>query len=149
MLEKESMSMNMNMKRIEWSDELSVGNDHIDAQHRNIIRMINRLVESREVSMRSIDVNDALTRLMHFMREHFLDEEALMRKNGYPHLEEHMKEHRHFAEKLTELFMVEDDERLRKTIPFLRNWLVGHLATQDMKCRSYLTERNDGANERG
>lgn len=125
------------MKRIEWSDELSVGNDHIDAQHRNIVEMINRLVDNPEVSMRSSDTINALTNLMNFMREHFRDEEELMRKNGYPHLEEHVKEHRHFAEKLTQLFVVENDELLRKTIPFLRGWLVGHLATQDMKCRSY------------
>jgi len=127
----------MSMKSIEWSDELSVGNDHIDAQHKNIIRMINRLIESPEGNRRSKDVIDALTRLMKFMREHFRDEEALMKKNGYPHLEEHIKEHRHFAEKLMELFLVEDDELLRRTIPFLRDWLVGHLASQDMKCRSY------------
>jgi len=125
------------MKSIEWSDELSVGNDHIDDQHRNIVQMINRLVENEEVSMRSIDAIDALTRLMNFMREHFRDEEELMRKNGCPYLEEHVKQHRYFAEKLTELFVVENDELLRKTIPFLRDWLVGHLASQDMKCRSY------------
>lgn len=126
------------MKSIEWSQELSVGNDHIDAQHRDIIRMINRLVERRDESMSSVDIADALTSLMQFMRQHFNDEEALMKKNGYPRLEEHVKEHMRFAEKLTELFFVEDDELLHRTIPFLRDWLVGHLAAEDMKVRPYL-----------
>ncbi|HXH71438.1 MAG TPA: bacteriohemerythrin [Mariprofundaceae bacterium] len=126
------------MKSIEWSDELSVGNDHIDAQHRDIIEMINKLVMSRDDSLDSADVADALTGLMQFMRQHFRDEEELMRKNGCPWIEEHVREHVRFAEKLTELFMMEDKELIRRTIPFLRDWLVGHLATEDMKSRPYL-----------
>jgi len=126
------------MKVIEWSDELSVGNEHIDAQHRDIIKMVNRLVESRDQSLNASDVSHALTSLMQFMKQHFKDEEEMMRKNGCPWLDEHVKEHIHFAERLTEIFTTADDDLLRRTIPFLRDWLVGHLATEDMKSRSYL-----------
>jgi len=126
------------MGSIEWSPELSVGNEHIDAQHRDIIRMVNKLVESRDQSLNAADVSSALTNLMQFMKQHFKDEEELMHKNGCPWADEHVKQHVYFAERLTEIFTTADDDLLRKTIPFLRDWLVGHLASEDMRIRPYL-----------
>ena len=76
-----------------WDDAYSVGVASLDAQHKVLIDLINRL---HVIEERGGDLSGVLDRLDWYVRHHFAVEEALMRGAGYQRLTAHIAEHREF-----------------------------------------------------
>ena len=98
----------MIVRSIDWTPDLSVGDDELDADHREMIGILNRLTES----ISSDSVEDMLSAIFDDLRNHtyahFSREEARLTKTQYPFFEGHKAEHERFAHQ---------PERIGRAIP--------------------------------
>jgi len=123
---------------IEWTPNLSTGVPVLDEQHKAIFQWLAEL-ETASVDQRTLFGVYVITRLKHYMREHFAAEEAMMKAAGYPDLEQHLAEHALFRSKLEELQLKSISEDISTdTVRFLNHWLVNHIAKSDTAYVPYL-----------
>jgi hemerythrin len=126
---------------MEWNEELSLGNDFLDNEHKGIIRLLNALKSYGDSTFRSDSIiSKLLSSLRIEVGKHFIDEELLMKHNGCPisKLNEHTKGHAMIMMRLAETHNV-SEEALHKKIPFLSEMLILHMTKVDYGCISYLT----------
>ncbi len=131
------------MKRIEWRDEFSVGVEEIDAQHRQLIGLINELADAKGADGASDLVSDILSRLVDYVAYHFGNEEKYMVRFDYEDLVPHRQEHRAFIRKVQDLRRgyLEDRETLSDDLSaFLMEWLETHILGTDRKYRQCFHE---------
>lgn len=123
---------------IEWTSTLSTGIPLLDEQHQEIFQWLAEL-ERAAVDERTLFGVYAITRLKHYMREHFAAEEALMKAAGYPGLAAHIAEHAEFRTRLAEFQIKAIGEDVTPdTVDFLVSWLTRHIAGIDMAYVPYL-----------
>lgn len=123
---------------IEWTPALATGNEQLDEQHKAIFQWLTEL-EHAAADQRTLFGVYAITRLKHYMREHFAAEEALMKATGYPDLVAHQAEHATFRARLGELQLKSIGEDIScDTVEFLKSWLCNHIAKTDMAYVPYL-----------
>ena len=84
-----------------WIERYAIGDDLVDAQHRRLLEMINTLHSALAAKGSSDVVREVITQLVEYSREHFVAEEALMARIGYPGLPYHKKLHVAMIKKLT------------------------------------------------
>ncbi|MBU0621223.1 MAG: bacteriohemerythrin [Gammaproteobacteria bacterium] len=126
-----------------WKPEYSVNIKTIDAQHQELVNILNRLfvaVSMREGDKAIAGILDALTS---YTQTHFALEERLMREAKYKDLEPHMAEHRKLLEELDRLakkFMLEEKPIYFEMLGFLKSWLKGHILGVDTKYSAALQE---------
>ena len=123
---------------IEWTPKLSTGVPLLDEHHKTLFQGLAEL-ECAALEQRTLFGVYALTRLKHYVRDHFAAEEAMMKAAAYPRLEEHMAEHAAFRTKLGELLVKSIGQDISvDTISFLKDWLVNHIGKTDMAYVPYL-----------
>ncbi len=114
--------------KIEWTSDLSVGVDSIDAQHKELFKRTNDLLEA---CMRGEGTDTVVTTigfLTQYVIEHFNAEEEVMRRAKFSGYAEHARLHREFR-KTVEAFA---DEVVRKgagtdTVVKVNRLIVGWL----------------------
>lgn len=122
----------------QWTPALSTGVTVLDDQHKAIFQWLAEL-ESASDDQRTLFGVYVITRLKHYMREHFAAEEAMMQAAAYPGLEQHLAEHAVFRAKLDELQLKSIGEDISsETVRFLNHWLTNHIAKSDMAYVPYL-----------
>ena len=124
---------------IKWSDELSLGIERIDSEHRHLINLSNSLISSTQSKNK-----DELTKCFHRLREytvfHFKNEEQYLEEIGYPELEKHKTEHRLLKLEVKEFqHKAYRNESLKPkdVFQFIRHWLIEHVLNMDMKYKTY------------
>jgi len=123
---------------IEWTPDLSTGVPLLDEHHKMIFQWLAEL-ESASADQRTLFGVYAITRLKHYIRDHFAAEEALMKSVAYPGLAGHMAAHAEFRARLGELQIRSIQEDISAdTVLFLKDWLTHHIATTDMAYVPYL-----------
>ena len=70
------------MALLVWQDDLNIGIDVIDQQHRRI-EMLNHL-HVAQASMRRAAVGEVIDEVVDYTMSHFAFEEELMEEAGYP-----------------------------------------------------------------
>ncbi len=120
------------------NDQLFTGHPAIDEQHSELVRCLDEL-EMATVEQRTLLAVYCMTRLKHCVRNHFADEEAVMRQCGFPGLEEHIKRHKEFSASLLDfqLKSIQRDVTI-EMVDFLRDQIIRHLIDEDMKYVPYL-----------
>ena len=132
------------MEKIIWNENLSVGVAEIDRQHKQLVGILNQLLDMQGVTVASETISDTLTRMTDYADYHFNSEEGLMQKYAYPEYETHHKEHVAFMRKTAELAM--GTMAYRQTIPtelldYLKTWLLQHILVSDMKYKPFFEEK--------
>lgn len=125
---------------MKWTSALATGHATIDEQHRGLFRCLEEL-EMATAEQRTLLAVYSITRLKHYVREHFETEEAVMRQCEFPRLREHIAEHETFRIKMIELqskAIVLDVST--EMVEFLADWLVDHVAGSDLAYVPYLKE---------
>ena len=132
------------MEKIIWNEKYSVGLAEIDKQHKKLIVMINKLIDSRNVSVRSEIISDTLTDMTNYAMYHFQAEEALMEEHEYPRQDAHHKEHMGFIRKTAELASatVEHEQAVpEELLAYLGNWLIAHILKSDMGYKDFFKDK--------
>lgn len=130
------------MALLHWKPNLSVGNTAIDGDHKRLIDLFNRLHFMSLVGDDDQAVAEVLEELLTYVRVHFAREEAMMRRCGYPGLEDHRHRHREFASRLRG-FIGDFNARpelfdMAAFYDFVAEWLLVHVLDEDMKLVPFL-----------
>lgn len=131
------------MKRIEWTDALSVGISEIDAQHKRIIEMINELADAAQGG-KDLDLKAAVSEFTDYTKVHFVTEEKYMDRFCYAGYDAHIEEHMLCSMKAVEFvseFLAGDESLLENMVTYLREWFVSHISGTDKELGRYLTAR--------
>jgi hemerythrin len=132
--------MGVKMENISWKDEYSVGVEKFDHQHQHLFEITNKLIEHLGTTENQELVSDTLTEMINYAREHFTDEEVLMREYGYPEIESHKNQHDYFINTTAELavsFMDNRSTTAGEIAEFLILWLTTHILKSDMKYKEF------------
>lgn len=78
---------------VQWSDDLSVGVELIDTQHKELIKSVNQLTEAMWDGRGQEETGKLLAFLADYVVTHFGSEERLMVKNQFPGYEAHKEAH--------------------------------------------------------
>lgn len=141
---------------IVWRDALSVGNDSIDADHRFLLSLINRLEQVLTTDQPSADLLAAIDRLRNYTHEHFGREERIMLNLAYAKYDVHKHAHGELIEQLEQVTrpIRELGESMPATtanlpaamrdgvIELLRHWLLDHILKEDLKLKPLLAARS-------
>ncbi|HBB90305.1 MAG: hypothetical protein A2X22_05765 [Bacteroidetes bacterium GWF2_49_14] len=125
---------------LEWNPELSVDNESLDKQHRELFRIINTILDSEGIEVQSEEFAEILTRLTNYVLKHFKDEEAYMHQIGYPKLKEHALEHKDYSRKVAmyNVGTMDRDPSLPANLSsFLQDWWLDHVKVSDQEYRRY------------
>ena len=134
------------MTRFEWKAEYSVNDDKIDAQHQELIAIINELAEQLQGATVSADEARAVfDHLAAYVTAHFAYEEGRIADAGYPaelvaaHQAEHNKILRQVQD-FEQVFEGGDASALEQLMPFLYgDWLIHHICGTDKDYVPYIT----------
>lgn len=124
------------MNKIHWVKGFSVGEDSMDRQHQQIIKMINSLIDSVDEHTTIAVLPTTLSEMINYALSHFQDEERLMADMDYPQRKEHAALHREFKEKVVKFCAANNANRpglAKELTDYLRSWLVDHILIEDMK----------------
>ena len=134
---------------VEWDSRFSIGIPQIDAQHKQLILMTNKLYKACQYSGDSAkeQFRATIREAVGYIRYHFTSEEKIMERIEYPGMEDHKREHRDFIQEVLE--QVKDFEEGKRFVPhmfvrFLRDWVLSHIALTDTYLGEYLLHQRRG-----
>lgn len=119
---------------IQWNLSLATGVRQIDLQHQELIDIINDLEAAHLAGQSERALQELLPKLSTYVLFHFGTEEAMMRGRSDcdAHAQQHVVEHRIFAERVAALKEHGDkDEALGPFVEYLKSWLVSHILETD------------------
>jgi len=129
-----------------WRQDLSIGVEQIDHQHKELFARINHLLNACTEGKGREEVGGVIGFLEEYVVTHFGHEEALMADHGYPEMREHKSFHAHFIQEFN--LLKERFEKEGATIYFVIqvnqvvvDWLVGHIQRVDKKLGLFLQGR--------
>lgn len=131
------------MALLQWSEKMSVGIPELDADHKELIRVINQLAADANDADRLGAVRQSLFALLRYAEYHFAREEKVMTACRFHGIDEHKHEHRDFLSRIRDLnrrfdrdpegsAQVVNEALLR----FLQDWLNHHILIEDMAYRT-------------
>ncbi|WP_461255741.1 bacteriohemerythrin [Treponema sp. R80B11-R83G3] len=134
----------MDENLVTWDDSYSVGFEHIDNQHKELVKMVNELYTACKMGALKEDIVylHTVSKALEYARVHFSDEEKYMGIASYPELNEHKKQHEEFVveiKKSVKLFEIGETAPI-ELANFLKNWLLNHIAISDKKYAPYLAK---------
>lgn len=127
---------------LEWTGDLSVGDEEIDDQHRELFRRVARVLEATQRGE-----PEELSGIVQYLHEyavgHFGAEEARMRESRFPGYARHKAEHDRFV---SDLLVIARDLDRKGPGAFLslrvNHWLVGwvkeHVSGTDAELAAFL-----------
>ena len=136
-------------KFVEWTEELSVGIEEIDEQHKVLAGLVNEMHEAIQEHHAHDAVRGILDRLASYTKTHFVVEESLMRILNYPDYETHKGEHDALIDQISALQEKLDAGKASvnfELMHFLKVWLTKHIMESDKAYSSHFI--NAGANPR-
>jgi hemerythrin len=121
-----------------WSDDLILGIDRIDEQHRQWIALVQAYQSAVVNGGSAEEIQRTLSAAAAYTESHFEDEQAVMEEAGYPFIDDHLAQHR-LAWRRVNGFGAdgpaedgEGNEALRDSLAdFLPQWLMLHINTAD------------------
>lgn len=123
-------------------DGLTIGDDLIDGQHRQLIRLCNLVADYTSAS-----IPTAIEKYHRLLKEfadlafaHFDAEELLMAESNCPMLDEHVADHNKFRELLSVMLQAGERGELKPSdlYGFANDYLIRHMNIMDMACRDHL-----------
>lgn len=127
---------------IVWNDSLSIGEASIDSEHKQLISIINNIFNAVKEFAANRDMAKKLfSDLRSYTVVHFTHEEELMQAKGFPSLEEHRQTHEALKRQIREYqdrLFEEGEVDAHKVLIFLKDWLVTHIISRDMRFKEFL-----------
>ncbi len=132
--EDEDEDVTGKIEKLEWDEALSVDIPEIDDLQKKMFALLNALIDCKNQGICAKDSSAMVAELTEYSRYYFSKEEEFLSRCGYPEIEAHSKEHRHFIKSIISIRrqVAEDKRNLSyEVIQTLRDWLVVHITRND------------------
>lgn len=132
---------------IEWTEDLSMGIDVIDDDHKKVVELLNRCQQTATHDKE--ELNLVLDELLAFAGNHFTVEETIMAACSYPGLANHRQVHQLLTQQVTEILRRTEQgvTTLEDLVSFLNSWLVDHIQGMDRSFSVYCMEKPELINK--
>ena len=139
------------MMLLKWTDSMSVGVKQFDREHKRLFQLMVHLdealqMEDRRGQIPEGEIDYAVKELEKYFRGHLIREENVMARAGYPDIEAHFEEHRHFMTRVGEISHLSTGstsaERAREIVRFMYEWLTRHIIVTDRKYMEFLNSKD-------
>jgi len=116
-----------------WTSELEVGIKEIDEQHRWLVDLTNKLHDAFQAGADHGTIREILEGLMDYTMNHFIVEEELFDRLGYPESAAHKKYHNRFTEQVMSLLDRHEAGEVvgAEALELLKDWLTHHILKVD------------------
>lgn len=126
-----------------WSNDLQTGNLQIDAEHKELIKAINGLLEACSGGNGRGEVENTVKFLISYTRIHFKHEEELQKKYNYPGYINHKNLHSEFIKTVENIKMKLLDKGpsialVGEVNSKLGDWLIHHIRKEDVKVAEHI-----------
>ena len=124
-----------------WDDRLSVGVKSIDDQHKELVKMINKLSDAMAAAKGQEVMGQIFDGLIKYTVTHFAHEEKLMTDHGYPGALDHKMKH---ADLKAQALALQTKAKsgasavTLETLHFLKDWLLTHIKGTDKNFGTFL-----------
>jgi len=121
-------------KLFSWKKEYELGIKEIDAEHKNIIRIMNDLYFILEEKIDAKATEMVLKDLLQYSKYHFATEEKYFKKFHYADAAGHIKHHHFFTKKIQQIYKKNQAGEKNVTfelIDFLEDWFLEHVILAD------------------
>jgi diguanylate cyclase (GGDEF)-like protein/hemerythrin-like metal-binding protein len=124
-----------------WRDTYALGHPVIDAQHKAILNLSNKLLDLVASEAGAARIEAAMKALQQHIKTHFSEEERILAGAGYPQLELHRQAHRYLLETTDQMEqnLHQGETDFRSLLDFLINRVVKeHLLQDDMAFKRWV-----------
>ena len=124
------------MPFFEWTDDLDTKVSAMNDEHKELIKLMNRLYDLNKEGVAKSDLQQAFSDLANYTIKHFSDEEAYMESINYEKLVVHKRIHEELLKKVTEFkekFDQPDGKLDDSFFNFLSMWLSSHIRGIDIQ----------------
>lgn len=131
-----------------WKPYYSVGDSSLDAEHQEILTLIDDLYSEITVGKENARTKKQLDRLVQYTLSHFQHEERIMHELGFPGFAAHKIEHERMRQRTLELRASFTLLKAADLLRFLKDWWTNHIQVEDKSYSSYFTSPqpvSDGA----
>ena len=123
------------MSFFQWTEDLDIHVPEMNSEHQELIRLMNHIQELNDQKASKESITSAAHALAAYTERHFENEEAYMKRIGYPGLSDHKKIHGILLDQVKQHI----DEFVASTEPemneaffgFLQSWLKVHIKGVD------------------
>lgn len=133
------------MPFLPWSDKMRVGVAVFDAEHRQLLSLMNELYESILNKSAPFTLGGILDAIKTRFESHLEHEEEVFLESGYPYAQQHIEQHAEIREKINGLR--EDAHRgnameiALEAAKVLHTYLVEHVDRYDRDYAEYLNSK--------
>ena len=126
-----------------WSKDLETGNAKIDAEHKQLLQAINRLLEACAAGKGGEELSSTMDFLTQYTKTHFRHEEQLQLRYGYPDYPNHKRFHEAFIKVVEQLASRLKEEGITPELMTemnkqLAGWLLNHIKTEDVRVAKHI-----------
>lgn len=129
---------------MKWQYNYSLNDRQIDEQHIKLIAEVERLRLLVDEGCENALLLETFTVIINYAKEHFIDEERLMRQVGFPEAENQEKMHAEFIEKIDDKllrFRSRKKFEIRELFAFLQAWIENHILVEDRKVADFIARK--------
>ena len=126
------------------STPVRIGEITIDAEHELQLQLLDTLSQTLAKGGDFAPTRHILEQFIEFSDMHFLSEQLIMRLNNYPVYEAHLEEHTRLMKKVREIrenIIHGENVSSLQLILELRDWLLHHIATEDLAFGEFLSKQ--------
>ncbi|MHB1393568.1 MAG: bacteriohemerythrin [Clostridia bacterium] len=128
---------------ITWKEDLSIGVEQIDNQHKELIGRIDGLFEACNKGKGKEEILKVIDYLGDYVVTHFSDEEGLQKKYNYPEYNSHKLLHTQFIKDFRTLkdSLIKDGvspSLIIKMNKLLIDWLLNHIKKTDKELAVFI-----------
>ena len=125
---------------IRWTDDLSVKNEMLDAEHQKWILILNDFYQGLMDKKPKEKLLELVIAMLDYTKYHFESEEKYMKSINYPKLAEHQEKHRFYEAKIGEYHERIKEGKMVLSLEvtnFLKTWLINHIRGVDQQYAAF------------
>jgi hemerythrin len=121
---------------IEWKDSYRIGEEAIDRQHQELFVLANAMFSATDKGALRL----CAMKLFKHVREHFADEEALMKMVAFPGYKAHVESHNRILKNLGEVSHAIGKDAMdpKVVVEFLTDWGLNHIPHDDAQVAAFV-----------
>lgn len=125
------------MTIIQWDASFEIGDDLIDSQHKELVKIINTLSVAIDNNDDTGMIKAIFEQLYLYTKYHFSSETRYFDRLNTTDRQLHMLQHKHFIEQLA-LMQMSDENIYPELLDFLSDWIIHHINGEDKKFSTFL-----------